>query len=812
MPEKQELSALIREKYPFPISHAYGYLESRAASEDRYQALLACFEVTLKTITAIALANFMRDIQNNPEMSSVHVLRELLDILRQPLSLGHWQQLLQSTLYPYANRPEQHTVPELVTFYFRVTDGGKIKAQGQSVQMIQYFIQERNKDAHHRNRSQAAAFQRLAELDTLTQKLDEFLANLQFLANYPLFYVGHAEHHGGQWHYQANYAVGNSYPFRQETKKTSLGLNANCCILTNAAQSSILELDPFVIVTSEGRLQQPDLFFFDGQSGEDVRFMNYHVGDYIASSDNEEDPSSVAEDTFYSLIRLLENRLPPTVEEPESHIEEPLTAVDIYRDATRWAFENGERQTITLEALRQILELPREEARQQEHELDAERGVEVEVEEIEIPFEGDPSWANLAYYVLENSGKEELDYKEIAVEAAELKGRYDQTWQKGEAANMAATVSYTMSQDPRFYKARRGYYRLTKNNELLSNPSWANLACFVLQQYDPQRKGMHLHAITDHAVELKEKYSSWRNTEGKTPRSSVSATMGMDHRFESLPKRGYWRLVAEESRPVQPRLVPSSALTSTTRDQAYEQVLARLKKLGEITPLPFGRTYHTLAGAIHLMFRYSKAHQRNGEIEYFLGVTPQYYERIADLGDGYLVFVLGRADNVLLVSTATFADWVKGLEVSGSGTWPLAFYQSEDGTHLERWVPGKGRKDVKTFLNNYDSLQRRLTQPSPSEKDPRDQPMRVSDLLKTGLLRPGDSLYIRNTPASRATVVNDKLVEFQGQQWSYNDWGTHVTGWTSINIYQHIVLARTDQTLNELRQGLQQRQEKQQKE
>ena len=53
---------MIRERYPFPISHAYAYLKSRADPEDRYQALLSCFEVTLKTIASIALANFMRDI------------------------------------------------------------------------------------------------------------------------------------------------------------------------------------------------------------------------------------------------------------------------------------------------------------------------------------------------------------------------------------------------------------------------------------------------------------------------------------------------------------------------------------------------------------------------------------------------------------------------------------------------------------------------------------------------------------------------------------------------------------------------------
>ena len=52
MPGDRGLKQLITEKYPFPISHAYTYLESRADPNDRYQALLTCFEVTLKTIAS----------------------------------------------------------------------------------------------------------------------------------------------------------------------------------------------------------------------------------------------------------------------------------------------------------------------------------------------------------------------------------------------------------------------------------------------------------------------------------------------------------------------------------------------------------------------------------------------------------------------------------------------------------------------------------------------------------------------------------------------------------------------------------------
>jgi len=60
MPDDNALKHLIHNKYPFPISHAYTYLESRIDPNDRYQALLTCFEVMLKTVASIALANFTR--------------------------------------------------------------------------------------------------------------------------------------------------------------------------------------------------------------------------------------------------------------------------------------------------------------------------------------------------------------------------------------------------------------------------------------------------------------------------------------------------------------------------------------------------------------------------------------------------------------------------------------------------------------------------------------------------------------------------------------------------------------------------------
>ncbi len=170
--------------------------------------------------------------------------------------------------------------------------------------------------------------------------------------------------------------------------------------------------------------------------------------------------------------------------------------------------------------------------------------------------------------------------------------------------------------------------------------------------------------------------------------------------------------------------------------------------------------------------------------------------------DGFVVMVLGAADNVLFVPAKVFAGWVKGLEPSGSGTWPMVFYESLDRRRIERWVPGKGRKDVTALRNDYAALRRLLAESQPVRAKGGGASVRVADLLEAGLLSPGDTVYTRKCPDLRATIVDAETVSYKGKRWSYNDWGMHVTGWTAINIYLEFVLARTGQTFDELREKL----------
>ena len=81
-------------------------------------------------------------------------------------------------------------------------------------------------------------------------------------------------------------------------------------------------------------------------------------------------------------------------------------------------------------------------------------------------------------------------------------------------------------------------------------------------------------------------------------------------------------------------------------------------------------------------------------------------------------------------------------------------------------------------------------------------PVRVPDLFKTGLIQAGDEVYTKKCPEAVATVVDAKTVEYDGERMTYNEWGVQVTGWASINIYPQVVLARTGQTFDDLRDVL----------
>ena len=77
---------------------------------------------------------------------------------------------------------------------------------------------------------------------------------------------------------------------------------------------------------------------------------------------------------------------------------------------------------------------------------------------------------------------------------------------------------------------------------------------------------------------------------------------------------------------------------------------------------------------------------------------------------------------------------------------------------------------------------------------------RMRTLMEWGILKKGDILFIVDHDDSEAEVADHKAVRFKGAPMSFNDWGSKVTGWSSICIYEWAALKGQTKTLAELRQ------------
>ncbi|NFR24827.1 hypothetical protein [Clostridium sporogenes] len=76
----------------------------------------------------------------------------------------------------------------------------------------------------------------------------------------------------------------------------------------------------------------------------------------------------------------------------------------------------------------------------------------------------------------------------------------------------------------------------------------------------------------------------------------------------------------------------------------------------------------------------------------------------------------------------------------------------------------------------------------------------MDKLFEWAIIKAGDAVVIKNRDNSEATVIDSKYVDFKGEKLTFNKWGQKVTGWSSIRIYDWVLIKGKDKTLHEMRQ------------
>lgn len=58
------------------------------------------------------------------------------------------------------------------------------------------------------------------------------------------------------------------------------------------------------------------------------------------------------------------------------------------------------------------------------------------------------------------------------------------------------------------------------------------------------------------------------------------------------------------------------------------------------------------------------------------------------------------------------------------------------------------------------------------------------DLFENGLIEQGQFCQIINQPETVALIVSENIVQYQGQNMSFNSWLKQVTGWGGVSLFQ----------------------------
>lgn len=99
--------------------------------------------------------------------------------------------------------------------------------------------------------------------------------------------------------------------------------------------------------------------------------------------------------------------------------------------------------------------------------------------------------------------------------------------------------------------------------------------------------------------------------------------------------------------------------------------------------------------------------------------------------------------------------------------------------------------DEKTRRDKTTSNEGRVGTKNRSDGRPRKsgELIRTPEMFRRKLLKFGMHLTIKNHSESESTVVDGSHVNFRGSIMKFNEWGKHITGWRSIDIYEHVLLS-----------------------
>lgn len=244
------LSSKIRASFPFPIAFRFALMEEEVSAHRKFLLMLDVFEVAIRYLATVLVAEYA----HQPTQTEV-VDRLLLERLLKKMSLGDWTHLFRETLRYYWTQKRIPFLQELQGFYLQRDKQFKLSPGALA---IDEFVSIRNTYKGHGVVEDEETYADLYR--KFRQKLDQWLGDLSFLAQYHLLVPFSREKQGGYY-----LCHGDSNKFSELTA-ISLPAGSQTSIeelvwLLDTKTNTPLLLWPFSIF-SIARIDE--IYFYDG--------------------------------------------------------------------------------------------------------------------------------------------------------------------------------------------------------------------------------------------------------------------------------------------------------------------------------------------------------------------------------------------------------------------------------------------------------------------------------------------------------------------------------------------------------------------
>lgn len=78
---------------------------------------------------------------------------------------------------------------------------------------------------------------------------------------------------------------------------------------------------------------------------------------------------------------------------------------------------------------------------------------------------------------------------------------------------------------------------------------------------------------------------------------------------------------------------------------------------------------------------------------------------------------------------------------------------------------------------------------------------RLPQMISWGIVVPlEDKLYVKDQPNKPALLLDSSRVAYHGEILLINEWAKKITGWKSVNVYDWVIVERTGEVLDDMRQ------------